>query len=151
MSFSTVGAQAVFYTVVMAFLLLLVQTFNDYTTETSDSVLVQYNNLKGQLETETDITSISYDNATSPDNTTLSLKNTGSKNLKTTCIDVYLDRVWVSNSSLTKTLLNTTHDPTLWNPDEELEIVVERDLSAGDHEAIVVACNGVSDSRLFST
>ncbi|MFH1722125.1 MAG: hypothetical protein ABH950_05935 [Candidatus Altiarchaeota archaeon] len=151
MSFSTVAAQAVFFTVVLTVFVLLVSTYNDYITDTGAEVLGQHNSLKDRLETDIKVIGFTYDNSTTPDNVAIILENSGETKLKTNCIDAYIDRVWVADDTITITLLNTSFDPTLWNPGEQARIDIEENLLTGDHELSVVTCEGVLANKLFYT
>ncbi len=149
MSFSTVGAQAVFFTVVVGLFVLVVQTYNEYTTETGGGAIDQHAVLKGRLDTAIRVSSVAYSNATDPDSVTVAVDNSGSTTLEVACVDVYLDRTWVSADDVTLTLLNTSVDSRLWDPGETLRVVAQKDLATGDHEATVVSCNGVAATRIF--
>lgn len=150
MSFSTVGAQAVFFTVVVGLFVLVLQTYNDYTTQTGSGAIDQHVLLKERLETALSVEVVAYNNATDPDTVTIDAVNDGSTELKISCLDVYVDRTWISDDDFTAALLNTSVDPQLWNPGETLRIAIQQDVASGDHEVTVVTCNGVAATRIFA-
>lgn len=107
---------------------------------------------------ETDRTEIDIKNVTYiPGILNMTIKNTGSElirktsDLKKECIDIFIDDEWLPHENFSITLLNTSHDPLLWNPGEYVLLNASKTLNSGNHVISVVVCNGVKDSETFGT
>jgi len=148
MGLTTVLAYAMLFTVLMGAIVGLVMVFNDYIENTARNLDRQIELSSSQRGTDIEITSFSY-TYTTTENITINVSNVGHTLLETSCIDLFIAREWMKTPSFTVTLLNTTFNPELWDPDEDIGIKTQKGLEAED-EIKVVTCDGVFDTYIFS-
>ncbi|MFC2163210.1 hypothetical protein ACFLRF_05965 [Candidatus Altiarchaeota archaeon] len=146
MGYSTVmGHMIVFMTILTAIGLLVVEV-SEYLTTTTKDVDYQQESLKDQLETGISLTSTTYD-ATEY---YIYATNTGKTTLEVDCMDVFIDREYLPQDNYSITITDLTFDPTLWNPDESIEINAYWTPVAGTKEIRITSCNGVTDSMMMT-
>jgi archaellum component FlaF (FlaF/FlaG flagellin family) len=146
MGYSTVLGHMVLFTFILIAISFLIGEVNDYFTDTTKDVEYQQENLKEQLWTEISLTTVTYDST----DYYIYANNTGKTTLETDCMDVFVDREFIPESNYSITILDTDFDPTLWNPDERIEIDAWWSPQTGTREIKAVTCNGVSDSKLVT-
>jgi archaellum component FlaG (FlaF/FlaG flagellin family) len=149
MGASTVVAELMFFIAVLGMTTVAIIVLTNYVGQTTSAVSTKQRDMISQIQTNIDITSI---NASST-NTKVYVKNIGDTDLRIDCMDLFLDNAWSNNFSVknpdTLALYSNT---TLWTPLET--ILVDANHTAisavASHSMRVVACNGVSDSYIFS-
>ena len=147
MGLSTSYANIVLIVVTVSMTYVLMDGFGDYFIKTDPEVKGQTSYLKQRLDTSINLASVS----TPSGDVILWVINDGKTTLDVNCTDLYLDRDYVARSAIDEmVILNTSFDPGLWNPDEWVRITTTYATDDGNwHEARVVTCNGVSDSKPF--
>jgi archaellum component FlaG (FlaF/FlaG flagellin family) len=149
MGASTVVAELMFFIAVLGMTTVAILVLSNYVGQTTSAVSGKQRDMINQIETNIDVTSVNASSTRS----LIYIKNIGDTDLRIDCIDMFLDNAWSNNFSVknpdTGTVLSNT---TLWTPMET--ILVDANHTAistmVSHSARVVACNGVSDSYLFS-
>jgi len=101
-------------------------------------------------QTDTGLTGFNYTNQSGIDETLLYFENKAQANLKTNCLNLYINKKWVNSTNITYRLKETTFDPLLWNPTETLTVNVSITLDVGEHKAKLVTCQGTYESGLFN-
>ncbi|MBD3260595.1 MAG: hypothetical protein GF334_02785 [Candidatus Altiarchaeales archaeon] len=148
------GYAATYLNLVFIFLTLflvigLMQSFADYHETKKDLTLLR-GNIYSLRNTDFTQTDFNYTNQSQADWIRLYLRNTGSLAHTTSDFDLYLDDEWISHASFELEILNTTFDPSLWNPSEILEVRTQKDLSVGTHKARITTPNAVALTHLFN-
>ena len=153
MGFGTVVSHIILFisivTVAAGFFIVV----NNYVQGTTGNLVAQQERVTERIQTDIDITSIDYDNTTSPDTITISATNTGATEIEPDKTDLVLDDLRVSRTERTITIQadTTTGNPGIWDPDEVVEVVTEENLDNGTHTVAIVAPNGVKAEESFST
>ncbi|RLI92329.1 MAG: hypothetical protein DRO65_00110 [Candidatus Altiarchaeales archaeon] len=151
MGASTIVSHLILFIVVLGMTITLVSVLTGYVSQTGAVINLKQRSMINEIKTNIKIVSIKAENLSQNSTLKLYVKNTGYVTLKTSCLDVFIDREWVKNF--------TAIDPdslelkSLWNPKETilLNVTLPKTLNESEvHEAKVVTCNGVSDSELFS-
>jgi archaellum component FlaG (FlaF/FlaG flagellin family) len=149
MGASTVVAELMFFIAVLGMTTVAILVLSNYVGQTTSAVSGKQRDMINQIQTNIDITSI---NATTT-RSMIYVKNIGDTDLRIDCIDLFIDNMWSNNFSVknpdTSALYSNT---TLWTPMET--ILVDANTTAistlVSHTARIVACNGVSDSYMYS-
>ncbi len=81
-------------------------------------------------------------------NVTLYLENTGSTNMRASCMDLFIDDSWVTVTG--SRVAPAAFDPMLWNPSETLLLSAEENLAVGEHNATVITCAGQRIEAVFN-
>ena len=104
-----------------------------------------------KLGTQIAIVDVSYN--ASANNVTLIAKNIGRTTLNVSRTDVMVDGERVPSSSMTRSIPadSDARNIGLWDPEETLLIVINRNLSDGQHEAKLSTQNAIYDTYKFST
>lgn len=104
-----------------------------------------------KLGTQIAIVDVSYN--ASANNVTLIAKNIGRTTLSISRTDVMVDGERVPSSSMTRSIPADSDERNigLWDPEETLLIVLNRNLSAGQHEAKLSTQNAIYDTYKFAT
>ncbi len=78
---------------------------------------------------------------------------TEKKKLNTGYLDVFIDGIKIPRSDSNRTIKFTENstfiNPTIWDPDETINITVSLKLSKGTHISHVSTEYGIKDSRIF--
>ena len=146
MGYSTIIGHVILFSLVLVGIGFLIEEVNDYLIDTTKDVEYQQETLKDQIDTRIELTTVTY----SATDYYIYVNNTGKTILETDCMDLYIDREFIPTTNYSITIQQTIFDPTLWNPDETLEIDAWWDLTAGTHEIKVGTCNAMTDSRLIT-
>ena len=94
------------------------------------------------------IDSVSYQ----ANNLTIIVNNTGKIKLKLEELDVYVDGSRIPRDQTNRTIRITPRDflnPTLWDPDESIEIDVYTTLGSGTHSTTLLTEYSTSDTKVF--
>lgn len=151
MGFSTIVAwMGVFMVLVIATFSLITM----YTTHISDmnKIYVYEKELAKKAKSNFEIEHALYTfgrlevHAKNTGNTLIKINETGVGR----CIEAYLDGVWVNQSLFSTDILNTTWSPLLWDPDESLNISINKTVAYGPHVVSIVDCYGTKKSMDFS-
>jgi flagellar protein FlaF len=104
-----------------------------------------------KLGTQIAIVDVSYN--ASANNVTLIAKNIGRTTLSISRTDVMVDGERVPSSSMTRSIPADSDERNigLWDPEETLLVVLNRNLSAGQHEAKLSTQNAIYDTYKFAT
>ncbi len=152
MGFSGIVSQVMLIFTVIGMTALILVTYRSYVTQTNMSLAVQEQQLQGALNTNILIENATY-NATGKE-ISLTVKNTGSQTLSPDHIDVFVDRVRIPRSTANRTmaLVPETNlvNPTLFDPEEELNITIFRALSPGNHLVEVVTSYGIRNADIIT-
>ena len=155
MGASTVASQVIFFIAIMGITTGLVIVFNNYVDDTSSSTRAQWTLMSNNLKTDVTVTSVTYNAAASPDNTTIYLLNTGKTRLDINQTDIYLDGYIHRNDgnrSITIEASTDTVDTGIWNEKEVVRIVVFKDLTASTtYQVCVTTQYGTRSWDSFST
>ena len=153
MGFGTIAAQTIMFISIVVLSTGLVLVFQATVDDASRAMRFQGQLLSDKIETQVEITSISYSNQT--EQTSIYVKNLGQTKLDTDLVDVFIDsqRVPRNNNNRTIQVLKDTEvtNPGIWDPEEDIEIKVDKWLNqTRTHSAKVVTQYAVSDSASFS-
>ncbi|MFZ2455545.1 MAG: hypothetical protein WAX07_03615 [Candidatus Altiarchaeia archaeon] len=149
MGASTVVAELMFFIAVLGMSTVSIIVLTNYVGQTTSAVSTKQRDMINQIQTNIDITSV---NASST-NTRAYVKNIGDTDLRIDCMDLFLDNAWNNNFSVknpdTEAVFSNS---TLWTPMETILVDANHTAlnTAASHSMRVVACNGVSDSYIFS-
>lgn len=149
MGASTVVSELMFFIAVLGMTTVAILVLSNYVGQTTSAVSTKQRDMINQIQTNIDITSI---NATSTVSR-IFVKNTGDTDLRIDCIDLFIDNEW--NRAFAVKNPNTGaiwSNSTLWAPMQTILLDANHSAlsSSTAHSARVVACNGVSDSYLYS-
>ena len=149
MGASTVVAELMFFIAVLGMTTVAIMVLTNYVGQTTSAVSSKQRDMISQIQTNIDITSI---NASST-NGKVYVKNIGDTDLRIDCLDLFLDNTWGNNFSVKNPNTGSVYsNSTLWTP--LTTILVDANYTAisttASHSMRVVACNGVSDSYIFS-
>jgi len=149
------GLSSIYFTVVLAFLAItaamgMMMMAADYSKSDVD-MKDRTDILEPQMKSAVGWAGFNSTNITAEEiNVTLYLENTGSTNLQTDCLDLFIDLAWVDHSDLETLPRPSTFDPMLWNPSEQLQLSTLQDIDVGEHNATVVTCGGVAADGRFN-
>jgi len=114
---------------------------------------IQQERLAVTVHTNLEIENITFDNLTSPDTTTLYVKNTGQNKIDLDYLDVFFDDVKIPRDNSNRTIIfapdSQAINPIHWDSDENIIIEVYMDLVNVTHLAAVTTEHGVKDTRAF--
>lgn len=148
MGADTIIANLIFFIAVMGMSVAVVIFLTNYVTETTSAAGVRQKNMVDQLQTDIDISVINA----SAENSQVYVKNIGKTDLRTDCIDVYIDKNRQANTSFQVLDPDTGSGVSIWLPMKTVMINVTHAALSADktHEVQVFTCNSVGDSYLFS-
>ncbi len=154
MGFSTIGGF-----IIMFFALLIVASaFITIQARLADSMTlsnnIQKEKITREMNTKIEIINATYDNGTSPAETTMYIRNTGSEKLDMGYVDVFIDNVRIPRDDANRTIEfapgSDVFNPLQWDPDETIIVVVKMDLSHEAHMATATTEYGIKDAAIFS-
>jgi archaellum component FlaG (FlaF/FlaG flagellin family) len=147
MGFSTVAAQIMFFIAVVGISAGLIAVFGNYLDQAKGAMSDKQQYIVGQLRTDIAISNI--DNSSG--HLIIYVKNVGKEQLKTSCMNLYVDGSWVSLTSERITDPTTTNPVDYWAPEGTVKINPSSAALVGGqvHEAKLVTCNGVTDTEDF--
>ena len=152
MGFSTLVTNVIMFIAVISLTTAFVAIFKNYVDESTNSINIQSEVISNNLKTDINIITASYSNAT--EKTTVHVQNTGKTKLDLDYVDVYIDDKFIPRDSSNRTIkvLKSTEieNPGIWDPKEVVEIVVNMNLSRGEHKIAVATEYGVKDTTTFS-
>ncbi len=114
----------------------------------TSSAILGSKTLTGQLKTDIKIINDPELIPKSGSNYSFYVKNTGKEELGTGYISVIIDGVYISDSSLNKTIMN---GDVLWLTGDVLRINASASLQTGSHNIRVITENGIEDDFSFRT
>lgn len=149
MGASTVVAELMFFIAVLGMTTVAIIVLTNYVGQTTSAVSTKQRDMINQIQTNIDITSV---NASST-NSKIYVKNIGDTDLRIDCVDIFLDNAW--NSAFAVKNPDTEaiwSNSTLWTPMDTIMVDANHSTlsTTASHSMRVVACNGVSDSYIFS-
>ncbi len=152
MGFGSVAANMIMFIAVITIAASFVIFINAFAQETSTSLKVQKDRLAAEIKTDISITSISFTNTSSPDTTTVYVKNTGKTKLSLTYTDIYIDGIRFEQSDRDVTVENDTAvgNSLIWDPTEIIKIEARLDLTNTIHKVRIVTGNGIAAEDTFS-
>ncbi|OYT45992.1 flagellar protein G [Thermoplasmatales archaeon ex4484_6] len=142
MGMSTSSTQLVFFIAAMVIASGLVGLFAETITSMTDGVRSRGDMVYDKLLTDITIVNDPYNMGNDP--VTIYVKNTGKLSLATT-VDVLVDNGPVSSDNTTISVVGGGD----WDPGDLLSIVLDINLSDGEHTIKIVVNNGVSDRFSF--
>lgn len=152
MGFSSITATLIMFIAVMSLATGLVMVMKTTVDETSSSLTIRTDILKNTLQTEIDVSSISYNNITEV--TTINMQNVGKTKLKTDLVDIYLDGIFMPRNDSNRTIKviesTDTKNPGIWDPSEVLEIKVFKNMTKETHTIVVTSQYGAREEDSFS-
>ena len=152
MGFSSITSTLIMFIAVMSLATGLVVVMKQSVDETSSSLSVRTDILKNTLQTELEISTISYNNITEV--TTVNVQNIGKTRLKPELVDIYIAGVFTprntSNRTITVTDSTDTKNPGLWDPHEVIEIQVFKNMTKETHTVVVTSQYGAREEDSFS-
>ncbi|MFH1722360.1 MAG: hypothetical protein ABH950_07140 [Candidatus Altiarchaeota archaeon] len=124
--------------IILAFTALAINS-HSLNVEKSSALKEHFRVLEAQLRSEITVTDYS------PTAVEVWAYNSGATKEKTTCMDVYLNGTYLSNSNYSVTLQNDSFDPLHWNPGESAKFVLDGPGTFNTNANLVVTfCNGNS-------
>ncbi|USN46015.1 MAG: hypothetical protein H6502_02665 [Candidatus Woesearchaeota archaeon] len=152
MGFGNVVSTMILFIAVLTLATSAAIVFKNIFDETSSAMQIQSDSLTNKLKTDVTILDATYNNVT--DVLSLSIRNTGKTVVKPGFTDVFVDGGYVprNDSNRTITLESSTDvsDVGLWNPNEVVTIVVDKNLETGTHTVSVAAQYGATAETTFS-
>ena len=147
MGFSTVAAELLFFIAVIAISVGVIAVFGTYIDQVKGAMSDKNQYVVGQLRTDIVITNI--DNSTN--SLRIYVKNVGTEQLATDCIELYVDGGWVSLTANRIVDPTTGAEVSTWVPKATIKLnPAAAPLNGGSvHEAKLVTCNGIWDSKNF--
>jgi archaellum component FlaG (FlaF/FlaG flagellin family) len=139
MGFDGVASQAILFIAVISASAVLIIAFQTQLSDSASTASIKQKALSEQLKTEIIIESVSY-NITA-ENTSVYVKNIGKTSIKPQQISVYVDDQWTANTTRSQTLVSDTNtiNPTIWDPNEVLLVVVNQELDTDLTHSIAIA------------
>jgi len=147
MGFSTIAAQILFFIAVVGISAGVIAVFGSYIDQTKSAMSDKQQYIVGQLKTDIVISNI--DNQSG--HLFVFVKNVGKEQLKTDCINLYVDSGWVTVTPARITDPSTGSEATYLDSEDTIKIDPQA-APLGEnsvHEAKVVTCNGVWDTESF--
>lgn len=154
MSFGEVATQLILFIAIMGIVAGLVVYFNDYIASTRGAMGDQRRYVTSQLRTEITIPTVYYQAQVGNDDIWVYVKNVGKETMNTDCINVFVDNKFIELAASDIVYAGNLSEADLWRPDDTLLLNAseEVDLAADEvYDALVVTCNGVTDTYEFST
>jgi archaellum component FlaG (FlaF/FlaG flagellin family) len=150
MGFSTVAAQILFFIAVVGISAGLIAVFGNYLDQAKGAMTDKQQYIVGQLRTDIVISNI--DNSSG--HLTIYAKNVGKEQMKTDCMNLYVDGSYVQLSApmITDPSTGTPgNQVAYWPPEGTVRIIPSSAtlIDGSVHEAKLVTCNGVTDTEDF--
>jgi archaellum component FlaG (FlaF/FlaG flagellin family) len=147
MGFSTIAAQLMFFIAVVGLSAGMIAVFGNYLNQAQGAMSDKQQHIVEQLRTDLVITSI--DNSSG--HIYVYVKNVGKEQMKTDCVNLFIDGSWVNLGEAIIVDPSTGSAATLWAPQDTIELkpLTAPLNSQAVHEAKVITCNGVSDAKSF--
>jgi len=122
MGFDGIAAQTIMFIAVISAASLLVLAFNSEISRTTSSMITKQSALNNQLRTDVNIESVIYNPTTSF--LQVYAKNTGKTILRTDLLSIYVNNIYISNSSRNISILPDTNTLNVeyWDPNEVILI-----------------------------
>ena len=152
MGFGTIVASVIMFTAVMLLASAVFVAMKNDISEQSDAMREQSQLVSNSIKTSISIESLQYDNATNI--TTASIRNIGKTKLSLDYTDVYIDYDFIPRDTANRTIevgaSTDTNNPGIWDPNEVVQVVVQKDLPTGQYTFKVSVQYGVSEEDIFS-
>jgi archaellum component FlaF (FlaF/FlaG flagellin family) len=152
MGFSSITATLIMFIAVMGLATGVIVVMKTSVDETSASLSIRSDILKNTLQTEMDISSISYNNIT--ETTTVNIQNVGKTKLKLEYVDIFVDGAFIPRNSTNRTIYvqasTDTKNPGIWDPHEILEIQVFKNMTLETHDIVISSQYGSRVEDSFS-
>ena len=147
MGFSTVTAETMFFIAVVLLSAGLISLFSVYVDQTKGAISDKQQYITSQLRTDIAITNI-YN---SSGDLLIYVKNVGNQQLKTACVELYVDGSWVPLAQNRITDPSTAAEVADWDAQATIKLdPASAPLNSGSvHEAKFVTCNGIWDTEGF--
>ena len=148
MGADSLASTLLMFIAVMLMTVAVITLLTNYISETSGVVSAKQKSMIAQLQTDISIIEV---NSTS-NLSMIYVKNVGSNDLATRCINVILDKEVLNSSSFTVLDSDTNENTTLWESTKTILINANHEEFGTEtsHVAKVITCNGISDSYIFS-
>jgi archaellum component FlaG (FlaF/FlaG flagellin family) len=148
MGADSLASTLLMFIAVMLMTVAVITLLTNYIAETSGVVSAKQKSMISQLQTDISIMEVNSTGTWSR----IYVKNVGSNELKTSCINVMVEKELLTNSSFQVLDPDTNLTMSLWEPTQTILInATHSDIgSAQEHQVKVVTCNGVGDSYIFS-
>jgi archaellum component FlaG (FlaF/FlaG flagellin family) len=149
MGADSLASTMLMFIAVMLMTVAVITLLENYISETSGVVSAKQKSMISQLQTDISIIEVNSSGTASK----IYVKNIGSNELRTSCINVILEKELLTNSSFqvldpdTSLAMTTT-----WSSTKTILInATHSDIGTDTtHEVKVITCNGISDSYIFS-
>ncbi len=150
MGFDGVISSLIIFIAVVSITVVVVTSFKAIADESLSSIETRSNQYNYKLKTEIEITSIKYNS--SKNQLYVFVHNIGKTKLKTDYIDIYIDGLFISRDLRKVNVIPSTdlENPGLFDPNEVINITVNKTLSSGEHKVKVVTQYGEYDEDIFS-
>jgi archaellum component FlaF (FlaF/FlaG flagellin family) len=114
---------------------------------------IQNEKLENEVNTKIEIQNISFNNLTTPDTTTVYIKNTGINKIELEYFEIYIDNLKIPRNQNNRTMMyavgSNVINPLHWDPREIIEIEVFLNLENITHIFTATTEYGVKDSITF--
>lgn len=149
---SSVITNLIMFIAVLSITSTVVFTMNNFVTSSNDAIELQKKEVVNAIKTNIKIELIHYANS----NLYVYIENTGSTTLKLEDINIYVNNIRIERNDENRTIeiLEDTEikNPGLWDPKEEIIIVVNGELEEGvDHKVVITSAHNGYDETIFST
>ena len=149
MGADSLASTLLMFIAVMLMTVAVITLLENYISETSGVVSAKQKSMISQLQTDISIIEVNSTSTWSR----IYVKNIGSNDLATRCINVIVEKELLTNASFQVLDPDTNEQmTTTWASTKTILInATHSDLSTGTtHEVKVITCNGISDSYIFS-
>ena len=151
MGFSTIIAWLGVFLVLIVALVSLVSIYDAHLSD-MEKFFEYEKEVNERYRTDYTISSAIY----SPGRLDIVVLNSGRNQIKTTdvlgekCLDIFVDGSYIKSGDYSLELANTTWNPLVWDPWEEMNIGVDCTLGSGTHSLVLVGCEGIKKTSSFS-
>jgi archaellum component FlaG (FlaF/FlaG flagellin family) len=152
MGFGTIFVQIIFF---ILFFMALVGFFSiskAIAIDNKTSIMLREQTAMNKIKSEITIYNLSYYSGEGI--ISIYVNNTGKLKLKQEELDIYVDGSRIPRDQTNRTIKILPQDflnPTLWDPDESIEINVTYSLSTGTHYVDVITEYSTDDTQIIST
>jgi archaellum component FlaG (FlaF/FlaG flagellin family) len=148
MGAESLASTLLMFIAVMLMTVAVITLLQNYISETSSVVTNKQKSMVSQLQTDISIIEVNSSGTWSK----IYVKNIGSNELSTTCINVLLEKEFLINTSYQVLNPDTLAATTTWATTKTILINATHSNigTATTHEVKVITCNGIGDSYIFS-
>ncbi|MEM4260450.1 MAG: hypothetical protein QXG00_04395 [Candidatus Woesearchaeota archaeon] len=151
MGFGTIFVQTIFFILFFVALLGFFTVSKAIAIENKESIAMREELTMNKIKSDISIYNVTYDSPSSK--ILVVVNNTGKIKLKLEEIDIYIDGSRIPRDQTNRTIQILPQDflnPSLWDPDESIEINITYSLSVGNHYIDILTEYSTRDTSIIT-